>query len=104
MRTDRVWLISPTKIREAVAEHGEWEASLKSWRKITKNADWKNFEDVKRSWKNVDKVGSCVVFDIQHNRCRLIARIFYEARRVYILRILGHPEYMLNRWKSDCHS
>ena len=81
-----------------------WEASLKCWRKITKNADWKNFEDVKRSWKNVDKVGSCVVFDIQHNRCRLVARIFYKVHRVYILRIIGHPEYMLNRWKSDCRS
>jgi len=102
MRRFIVWIISPKKIREAVAEHSEWEASLNSWRKITKLADWKNFPDVKRSWRNVDLVGSCIVFDVQHNRCRLIARIFYEAHRVYILHIIGHAEYMTNRWKRDC--
>lgn len=102
MRRFFVWIISPKKIREAIAEHNEWKASLISWRKIVKYADWKHYEDVKRSWRNCDKVGTCVVFDIQHNKCRLIARIFYEAHRVYIVHILSHVDYMKDRWKRDC--
>jgi mRNA interferase HigB len=102
MRRSLVWLISPKKIREAIANHSEWEASLLSWRKIAKAADWKHFSDVRSSWRNCDSVGSCVVFDIQHNKCRLIARIFYEAHRVYILHILSHTEYGKSRWKRDC--
>ena len=102
MRRLPVRIISPKRIREAVAAHSEWEASLLSWLKLAKNGDWKNFADIKRTWRNCDKVGSCVVFDIQNNRCRLITRVFYEAHRIYILHVLSHPEYLKDRWKNDC--
>jgi mRNA interferase HigB len=102
MRRYIVRIISPKRIREAIEEHGEWRSSLISWLKIAKSADWKNFPEVKRTWRNCDKVGSCVVFDIQNNRCRLIARVFYEAHRIYILHILSHAEYAKDRWKNDC--
>jgi mRNA-degrading endonuclease HigB of HigAB toxin-antitoxin module len=43
--------------------------------KITKNADWKNFADVRESWKNADVAGRFVVIDISNNRCRPITTI-----------------------------
>ena len=95
-------IISPKRIREAIQHHSEWRASLISWLKVAKASDWKNFPDVKNTWRNCDTVGSCVVFDIQNNRCRLITRVFYEARRIYILRILSHVEYAKEGWKNDC--
>lgn len=73
--------------------HPEWEASLVSWYRITKAATWGNFADVKQSWKNADIVGTCVVFDISHNKCRLIAFIGYRVHIVFILRILSHADY-----------
>ena len=97
-----VRIISRKKIREAVAKHGEWEASLNSWYKITKGAKWKHFPDIKQSWKRSDVVGSCVVFDISHNKCRLVAYISYRGQRVYILHILSHIEYGRDGWKDDC--
>jgi mRNA interferase HigB len=102
MRRCEVWIISPKRIRDAIAEHGEWKASLLAWRKIAKKADWRHFPDVKRSWKLSDKVGSCVVFDIANNRCRLVVRIFYEVHRVYILHIISHAESGRDWWKHDC--
>ena len=84
--------VSRKAIREATAKHREWSASLNAWFKIAKNADWKNFADVRNSWKNSDVVGRFVVFDISHNRCRLIATIKYRWRMVYIRRILSHAE------------
>jgi len=86
-------IISRKAIRGASAKHTEWGASLNAWYKITKGADWKNFGDVRNSWKNSDSVGRFVVFDISHNRCRLIATIKYEWKMLYIRRILSHAEY-----------
>ena len=49
-------------IREATAKHSEWAASLNAWYKIAKNADWKNFAEVRNSWRNSDVVGRFVGF------------------------------------------
>ena len=101
MRRFVVRIVSRRAIREATAKHSEWGASLNAWYKITRNADWKNFAEVRNSWKNSDVVGRFVVFDISHNRCRLIASIKYKWRMVYIRRILGHAEYDEKEWQKS---
>jgi mRNA interferase HigB len=93
-------VVSRKAIIEATASHSEWGASLNAWYKIAKNADWKNFADVRNSWKNSDVVGPFVVFDISHNRCRPIATIKYRWRMVYIRRILSHAEYDEKGWQK----
>ena len=74
---------------------------LNPWYEIAKQADWKNFAEVRNSWRNSDVVGRFVVFDISHNRCRLIATIKYRWRMVYIRRILSHPEYDEKEWQKS---
>jgi len=102
MRRCAVRIISRKKIREASAAHSEWGASLAAWYRITKSAEWAHFADVKQSWRNVDGVGTCIVFDVGHNGCRLVAYINYRSQIVFILHILSHVEYMKDRWKNDC--
>jgi mRNA interferase HigB len=97
-----VRIISRKKIREASAIHPQWGASLASWYKIVKAAKWKHFPDVKQSWSNVDKVGTCVVFDICNNKCRLIAYVRYDYEKLFILHVLSHTEYDNEGWKNDC--
>jgi len=92
-------IASRKAIREAAAHHTEWAASPTAWYKITKNADWENFAEVRNSWRNSDVVGRFVVFDISHNRCRLIATIKYRWRMVCIRRILSHAEYDEKEWQ-----
>ena len=46
-------------------------------------------------------VGKFVVFDISHNRCRLIATIKYAWRMVYIRQILSHAEYDEKEWQKQ---
>ena len=96
-------MISRKKIREAAAKHSEWEGSLHAWYRVVKYADWKHFQAVKQTWRNVDRVGRCVVFDIANNRCRLIAWINYGSQKLFIRYILDHAEYGRDRWKDDCH-
>jgi mRNA interferase HigB len=102
MRRSAVRIISRKRIREASTKHSEWEASLVAWYRITKSAAWRNFPDVKQGWRNVDSVGTCVVFDISHNKCRLIAYINYKTQKVFIFHILTHTEYGKGGWKNDC--
>jgi len=93
-------IVSRKAIREATARHSEWGASLNGWYKIAKNADWKNFAEVRNSWRNSDVVGRFVVFDISHNKCRLMATIKYRWRMVYVRRILSHAEYDEKEWQK----
>lgn len=97
-----VRIISKKRIKNAISEHSEWRASLESWHKITKTADWRNFADVKESLRNVDLVGICVVFDIANNRARLVAHVDYKYHLVFIRFIIGHAEYLRGGWKHDC--
>jgi mRNA interferase HigB len=102
MRRSAVRIISRKKIREASADHPEWAASLAAWYKITKAAAWRHFADARQSWKNSDVVGTCVVFNVANNRCRLIAYIRYDYEKVFILHILSHADYDKGGWKNDC--
>jgi mRNA interferase HigB len=104
MRRFAVRVISRGKIREASSAHPEWAASLRTWYKIVNNSstDWEHFGDVKRTWRNSDSVGICVVFDISNNRCRLVVYINYRSHKVFILHILSHSEYGKEHWKNDC--
>jgi mRNA interferase HigB len=95
-----VRIVSRKAIREAVSRHREWGASLQAWYKITKNADWRNFADLRASWRNSDVVGPFVVFDIGNNRCRLIATVKFKWRMVYIRHILSHAEYDRKEWQK----
>lgn len=91
-------IVSRRAIREAAAKDREWNASLNAWYKITKNADWASFADVRNGWRRSDIVGPFVVFDISHNKCRLIATIKYRWRMVYVRHILSHAEYDRREW------
>ena len=42
------------------------------------------------------------MFDISHNKCRLISYINYRTQKVFILHILIHTEYGKGGWKNDC--
>ncbi|MGH9701415.1 MAG: type II toxin-antitoxin system HigB family toxin [Candidatus Acidiferrales bacterium] len=94
-------IVSRKAIREAADRHSEWGASLNAWYKVARNADWTHFADVRNSWKSSDVVGRFMVFDISHNRCRLIATIHCKWRMVYIRRILSHAEYDEKEWQKS---
>lgn len=94
-------VVSRKAIREATAKHSEWGASLNAWYKIATISDWKNFSEVRNSGRNSNIVGPFVVFDISHDRCRLITTIKYRWGMVYIRWILSHTEYDEKEWQKS---
>ena len=46
---------------------------------------------MKQTFGSADIVGRCVVFDVGNNRFRLIARVFCESQKMYILKVMEFP-------------
>ena len=74
---------------------------IKTWTTIVEVVRCGNFDDVRGMFKDADFVDGYVIFNIRHNRYRLITVIHYakttEDRQtqghVYIRSLLTHKEY-----------
>ena len=59
-----------------------------------RRADWASFADVKTTYGNADVVaGNRVIFNLGGNKYRLIAKIAYRCRIVYVRFVGTHAEY-----------
>lgn len=89
-------IISHKAIREFSISHPNLLPSLERWYSITLKADWQGFNDIKKQFNSVDAVGDGLfVFNIKGNDCRLIVRIIFRTRTVFIRFIATHKEYDL---------
>jgi mRNA interferase HigB len=66
---------------------------LREWHRVCEAARWSNFSDLKRDFKLADVVGDRVIFDILHNRYRIIAILNYTQHGVLIRWIGTHADY-----------
>ncbi|QHV94989.1 type II toxin-antitoxin system HigB family toxin [Spirosoma endbachense] len=87
-------IVSQKIIREYASTHAQSTEALNDWFLKTKAADWGNFSDVKNTFNSVDYVGNDnYVFNIKGNHYRLIARIIFPVRTVFIRFIGTHADY-----------
>lgn len=85
---------SSTKYQDAAAE-------IAAWYEIVRTARWTSFLDVRKVFPDADSVDGYVVFNIRHNRYRLITVIHYADVRkgkstmghIYIRSFLTHKQY-----------
>jgi mRNA interferase HigB len=72
-----------------------------AWTTIVEAVRWRDFQDVRGVFKDADSVDGYVIFNIRHNRYRLITVIHYakttDERQTqglaYIRSFLTHKEY-----------
>lgn len=70
------------------------ESELKAWFAEATDAQWANPAEVKESYGNASILKDCrVVFNICGNTYRLIVRINYDFKVIYIRFIGTHKEY-----------
>lgn len=74
-------------------------ASLAEWHRIVESADWATTADLKATFSSADFLGDKTVFNIAHNRYRLIAYVAHRSRIVYIKAILTYKQYEKETWK-----
>ena len=74
--------------------HADSVPSLSNWFRIVRRAKWQTFSELKVDFGSADQVGRRTVFNIGGNKYRLIARLNYRNRRLFILHIMRHAEYV----------
>jgi len=99
-------VIKPGMLRAFWEAHRDAEASLRAWLALAKCATWQSFADIRKTFRSADtvQVGSgrqVIVFNIAHNRYRLIAAVHYNRQTAFTLMILSHKEYDRNTWKDQ---
>ena len=85
-------IITQKRIREAQRKWPREAPALRDWEKVMKRAEPANYAQMKAIFNSVDKVGALHVFDIGGNKLRLIARVEYQWKKVYIRAVLEHGQ------------
>ena len=94
-------VVTRKHLLEACNRYPDAAKELGAWLEIVRQARWRNFFHVRRSFKDADAVDQYVVFNIRHNRYRLITIIHYSREKdsriteghVYIRSLLTHQAY-----------
>ncbi len=100
-------IITERKLREFCdaadgAERSRREKAMREWSSVVRRADWKNFSEVRGTFNHSDVYCNCTIFDVGGNRYRIIAKVAYGIKVVFIRAVLTHPQYDRDRWKQDC--
>ena len=75
-------------------EHQDAEQALKAWHEEATKAIWQQPSDIKAHYRNASILKNRrVVFNIKGNDFRLVTRINYEFKLVWIRFIGTHEEY-----------
>ena len=84
--------------------HEDAEGPLKAWytHVNSKSVSWQSWGDVKEVFASASLVGDCVIFNIGGKKYRLVTRIRYLSRKVFVLKIMTHSEYDEDKWKDEC--
>jgi mRNA interferase HigB len=81
-------------IREFTKVHPDAAEALNNWYRFAEEADWSNFNEMRMMYGSVDAVGyNLYVFNIRGGNYRLIVRIIFKVRTIFIRFIGTHKDY-----------
>jgi len=87
-------IFAKSTLRKFWEKHAETEQYLKTWYDTVISSDWKDPNDIKRTYANASilKRGR-VVFNIKGNDYRLVAKINFDKQWLFVRFIGTHSEY-----------
>lgn len=94
-------IITRSRLVEFWEKHSDARTSLLLWYRLTSDAAWQNFVELREVFSSADQVKNFTVFNIGGNKYRLIAFIDYTYQKVFIRHVLTHAEYDTDDWKKD---
>lgn len=94
-------IISRKALREFWEQHPDAQSGLLLWYERVFDANFNNFNQVRKVFPSADLVSNFTIFNISGNRYRLIVYIDYEYKMVFIRSVLTHAEYDKEKWKND---
>jgi len=85
---------------ERAARYPDARSALQVWFDTVNAAEWTSLEDIRKSYPATDMVVDLAIFNIHGNRYRLIVRVVWKYRTVFVKEFLTHAEYDKGRWKK----
>lgn len=76
------------------------DSSLKNWVTVVRGSEWRNFAQLKGTFRTADKVGRFVVFNVGGNKYRAIAEVDFEFQFVRIHKVMDHSQYDRGKWRD----
>ncbi|MDD4199487.1 MAG: type II toxin-antitoxin system HigB family toxin [Paludibacter sp.] len=87
-------IVSHRKLVDFYRIYPNSKMPLEQWYLQTKQANWKNFADIKKDFNAVDGVGNQrYVFNIKGNEYRLVVIIQFTHGYIYIRFVGKHSDY-----------
>lgn len=87
-------VIAKRTINEFIEMHPSSADVVLRWYLLTKDSSWANFAEIKKTFPGTDSVGNGLyVFDVGGNKFRIIVRILFSVRTVFIRFVGTHKEY-----------
>ena len=80
-------------IEQYIKAHADTKGPLTAWLNEVKQAEWKCFQDMRKTLPSTDKVRNFYIFDIKGNKYRLIVKIVFLANTIKIDGVFTHAEY-----------
>ena len=87
-------IIAGKTLREFRIRHPDAEEPLLAWYREGKQADWDTPANLKEKYRSASIVGdNRAIFNIKGNDYRLVVKINYQYRVVYVRFVGTHAEY-----------
>ncbi|HEX4155854.1 MAG TPA: type II toxin-antitoxin system HigB family toxin [Acidobacteriaceae bacterium] len=94
-------IVTRKHLAEAAIRHKDAANEIAAWIAVVSQVRWKSFAEVRSTFPEADFVDGYVIFNIRHNRYRLITVIHYSRRlsgqmtqgHIYIRSFLMHAKY-----------
>ena len=76
------------------ADNPDSKKALIAWANIVKRKQWCSINDIKNTFGRADVIaGNRVVFNIKGNKYRIVVKIHYNTKIMYIRFVGTHSEY-----------
>lgn len=87
-------VISKKIISDFVKKNSDAKDALLSWYKEAESANWETPQHIKERYRTVSFLqNNMVIFNIKGNRYRLVTKVSYKSKKVFIKWIGTHAEY-----------
>jgi mRNA interferase HigB len=95
-----VHVIAKRVLFEKAARFADSKGAVQVWFDTASRAEWTSLNDIRKAYPKTDMVGPLAIFNIKGNRYRLIVRMEFGPKRIYVKEFLTHAEYDKGAWKK----
>lgn len=96
-------IVTRRRLREFWENDRQSESPLDEWYLKIKKLRLNNLAELRQTFRHADVVGKCIVFNIGGNKYRLVTKINFISKIVYVRNVMTHREYDKDKWKADCY-